>query len=333
MVPTVLVTGTSVADTFLEPLRAANCNIDNPTYLLSEEELADRLAGASAYLLGGDEFASASALANARQLKVVAFLGVGYESFVDTAAATRLGIAVTNTPGTLTQSVAEFTVGQVLNATRQLTVYTNGARAALLGESVPAEAKCHDLSALSVGIVGLGTIGTRIAAMLVNGLGCRVAYYSRTRKPDVETALGLTYRELDVLLSDSDVLILMASSNAASRGMIDRNRLRRLRRGGILINTARPDLVTADALLDALEGGHLSTAVFDGFYDSEQSLVQRLLAFDQDRLLITRHIASLTHEARDGMARKAVQSILNVLRSGSDEYIVNNVPPRRGPNS
>src|SRR5438874_6609215 len=109
----VLVTGSSVEDKFFEPLRELGYNIHNPKQLLSEGELSSELADAEGYLLGGDEVASATALASAPALKVVSFLGVGYESFVDVGAARENGIAVTNTPGVLSNSVAEFTIGQL----------------------------------------------------------------------------------------------------------------------------------------------------------------------------------------------------------------------------
>ena len=123
MSKTVLVTGTSARADLLQPLLDAGFKIENPTHLLSEDELANHLSRVDGYLLGGDEVATRNALSKTKSLKIVAFLGVGYESFVDSKAARELGIAVTNTPGTLAQSVAEFTIGQTLNAVRSLSVY------------------------------------------------------------------------------------------------------------------------------------------------------------------------------------------------------------------
>jgi lactate dehydrogenase-like 2-hydroxyacid dehydrogenase len=327
----VLVTGTSVAEKFLKPLTTLGLSIDSAPELLNETELGARLHGATAYLLGGDEFVSPAALARAGKLKVIAFLGVGYESFVDAVEATRLGIPVTNTPGTLTQSVAEFTIGQVLNATRRLTFHCEAARHAAAGSEVPAEQKCHDLAALRVGILGLGAIGTRIAEILATGFGCKVAYFSRTRKPFEEQRLGLSYFELPALMERSDLLIVMTAGNESTRGLVNATNIDRLPKGAILVNTARPDIVEPNALLSALRSDRVSTAVFDGAYDDTFADAGSLLAFPQDRLLFTRHIGSLTHEARDGMARKAVQSIVNVVSKGTDEYIVNGVrAARRG---
>lgn len=315
----VLVTGNSVAEQFLTPLTEAGLVIENPPGVLSEEELSAALSDAEAYLFGGDEYASGSALRDAKRLKIVAFLGVGYESFVDTPVATELRIPVTNTPGTLTQSVAEFTVGQLLNATRRLATYGTFAT----DPDAPAEEKRHDLGALRVGILGLGAIGTRIAEMLRFGIGANVVYWSRTRKPDEEQRLGIEYRDFDSLLAEVDALVVMTPGTKATHHLIGASQLDRLRPGAILINTARADVVDPGALLNALSTGHLDTAVFDGFYEPAEKYTAELMAHVGGPLILTRHIASLTHEARDGMAIKAVQSILNVLSSGEDENIVN----------
>jgi glyoxylate reductase len=320
----VLVTGTSVADHHLSPLREAGLAIDNPTELLSEQQLGERLKDAAAYLLGGDEIATRKALEKAKKLKIVAFLGVGYESFIDVKAASELGIAVTNTPGTLSQSVAEFTIAQAINATRRLSVYGNFIRSEATNTATPVEEKRHDLSALSVGILGLGAIGTRVAEVLTLGLGCSVSYWSRTRKPVEEARLSLEYLELDAILAKSQILFLLLPGNSETRNLIGPRQFALMKRGTILINTARAELVEPGALLSALQDGRLDTAVFDGFFDEEVSQRANLLALPQEKLLVTRHIASLTHEARDGMARKAVGSILNLLKTGQDPNVVNN---------
>jgi lactate dehydrogenase-like 2-hydroxyacid dehydrogenase len=314
----VLVTGTSVEARFLEPLIAVGLEISNPTHLLSERELADELSDAVAYLLGGDEIATAVALENASLLRIIAFLGVGYESFMDVAAATRRGIVITNTPGTLTDSVAEFTIGHLLDARRRITLYTNAYRAGRSGT----EEKQFDLQGHTFGIIGLGAIGTRIAEILRIGFRAEVCYFSRTRKPQEEDRLGITYCDLQSLFRSVEGIIVMVPGNDSTRNMIDSALLSSAKPGTLLINTARTEVVEPGALRGALESGVVETASFDGFYEGEVG--EALLRdFGEDRLLVTGHIGSLTHDARDAMARRAVQSILNVLEAGTDPYIVN----------
>src|SRR5665213_1328473 len=97
----ILVTGTSVSKELLNPLEDNGYSIVNPTHLLSEDELKSYLDHSVGYLLGGDEYASDGALSTTQNLKVIAFLGMGYQSFIDVEAANKRKIAVTNTPGTL----------------------------------------------------------------------------------------------------------------------------------------------------------------------------------------------------------------------------------------
>ncbi len=319
MTTRVLVTGTSVRPELLQPLIDAGYVVDNPTHLLSENDLASALADASAYLLGGDEYASRVALLSAKQLKVIAFLGMGYEAFVDVPAASELKIPITNTPGTLSNSVAEFTVGLLLSATRKLHYYASRYS---IGQS-GGEEKQHDLSALNVGIVGLGGVGLRIAEILRGGFGSRVTYYSRTRKPSEEGRLGLSYSPLSDLTKDVDALIVMTPGNPETTGLIGSADIGRAKPGMVLVNTARPEIVDSEALLKGIESGQISYAAYDSFYEGPAPVVDQLKSLVPSRLMITPHVGSLTHEARDGMAKKATRSILNVIRDGTDEYIVN----------
>lgn len=315
----ILVTGSSVRPELLQPLRDAGYNVVNPPGILSEEELKRELADTSAYLFGGDEFASKAALSTTETLRHVAFLGVGYESFMDAATATARGILITNTPGTLANSVAEFTLTHLLNGVRKFVPYANACAQGASGH----EEKQHDLAAMHVGIVGLGAIGTRIAEILRQGFGSRVSYYSRTRKPSEEQRIGVRYEALGDLFACTDAVIIMTPGNESTHHLIDDQILSAARAGLILINTAREDVVSPAALSAALQGGKLSYAGFDGFYADDAPHTAELKRFIPERLTITGHIASLTHEARDGMAIKAVRSILNILETGADDCIVN----------
>jgi glyoxylate reductase len=319
MTKKILVTGTSVRRELLQPLVDAGYTVENPTHLLSEDELRDALESSAGYLLGGDEFAGRSALVTAKGLKVIAFLGMGYESFVDVAAATEFGIPITNTPGTLSNAVAEFTVGLLLSSTRKLYLYASQFASGRSG----AEEKQRDLAAMHVGIVGLGGIGTRIAEILRRGFGCKVSYYSRTRKPEAEEKLGVHYSSLEDIVKEVQAIVIMTSSTPETKGLIEQSLVSSFKPGLILVNTARPDIVDPVALVYGIEGGFIEYAAFDGFYELPSDLDDKLRSFIPTKLMVTGHIASLTHEARDGMAARAISSILNMLNSGTDPYIVN----------
>lgn len=315
----ILVTGTSVRADLLKPLSDAGFVVENPTHLLSEIELKEHLKNSAGYLLGGDEFASKEALSTADGLKVIAFLGMGYQSFVDVEGASAKGIPITNTPGTLSNSVAEFTVGLLLNSTRKLFKYGNDYTKGQTGH----EEKQHDLAALHTGIVGLGGIGTRIAEILRNGFNSKVSYFSRTRKEQEEVRLGITYLTLENLLSSVDVIILMTPNTPLTNGMIGIKQVDSMKKGSIIINTARPEIVESKALLSGLESGQIEYAAFDGFYEESNPDSEKIKSLIPNKLMVTGHIASLTHEARDGMAKLATQSIINLIKTGSDKFVVN----------
>jgi glyoxylate reductase len=304
----------------LVPLIDAGLEVINPTHQVSEDEVVRLMSDAAAYLLGGDEYIGERALTDS-PVKVIAFLGVGYESCIDFQATQRQGIIVTSTPGTLTDSVAEFTIGQLLNATRRLTAYTNDYRAGIRGR----EEKRREISAMTIGIIGLGPIGLRIAEALTFGFGADLRYYSRTRRPAEEARLGIRYDARNNLATECDAVILMTACNPSTIGLINKAFFDNAKPGLILVNTAHPRLVDAGSLSDALRRGVVETAVYDHFYDDETGAAL-LDEFDEDRLLVTGHIASLTEDARGRMATMAVSSILNVLRTGDDPHVVRGRP-------
>lgn len=318
----VLVLGDSVPAPFLDRLRAAGLAVRNPPAsfppaILGEAELREELDGCVACLLGGDEIATAAVLESAApRLRAVSFLGVGYESFVDADAAAALGIKVTNTPGVLSDSVAEFTVGLALDGWRRISEFIAQGHAA-------EQVKRHDLRGHRVGIVGLGAIGTRICEILTRGFEAEVTYFSRTRRPAVERDLGIAFQPVERLVGEADLLIVMVPETPATVGMIDRAAFaaRDPDSGLILVNTSRADVVDPEGLTWALDTGRVESAWFDGFYRAGSATTEALER--RAEVEVSPHVASLTFEARDAMAERAVGSLLNLLRGGEDPYVVN----------
>jgi lactate dehydrogenase-like 2-hydroxyacid dehydrogenase len=315
---TVLVTGASVHQHYLDQLRAAGLTVINPPAsfppdVLQESVLREILSECDAYLLGGDEVASRSVLAAAPRLKVVAFLGVGYRSFVDAEAAADLAIAVTNTPGVVANSVAEFAVGELIAARRKIIDY--------IVDPELTQQNRRDLAGHVVGLVGLGAVGTRIAEILTIGFRARVCYFSRTRKPETEAALGITYLPLRELVSEVEDLVVAVPDTPQTISMIDQDLLAAARTRLSVINLSRPEIIAPKALRWGLQNERLESVWFDDYYrDPTPDLID--LRKDP-RIKVTPHIASLTHDARDAMAAMAVSSLLNVLLRGSDQHIVN----------
>src|SRR6185437_14978700 len=146
------------------------------------------------------------------------------------------------------------------------------------------EEKQHDLSALHIGIVGLGGVGTRIAEILRNGFGSKVSYFSRTRKTSVENSLGISFLTLDQLVAEIDVLVVMTPGNEETKGLIGQSQVSRFRNGAVVVNTARADIVDPVSLLAGIDGGQIGYAAFDGFYEEPPELVQKLKALMPSKL-------------------------------------------------
>lgn len=316
----VLVTGESVAPRFLRQLEESGLTVINPATsfppaVLSSAELVSELRGCRAYLLGGDEIASRDVLGQTSGLELVSFLGVGYQSFVDADAAASLGIPVSNTPGVLSNSVAEFTIGLLLEARRNIVAFAT--------ESDVEHRKESDLAGHHVGIVGLGAIGTRLAEILREGFRAKVSYFSRTRKEAEESRLGIAYLPLAELVSEVEALIVMVPETPETKNLIGADLLSRRSPEAPLtiINTARAEVIEPTALSAAVSSGAVDRVRFDGYYRDDTESAEALLRLPGVR--VTPHVASLTHDARDAMSELAVEAILNVLSGRPHEHIVN----------
>lgn len=250
----------------------------------------------------------AAELDRLRGLRVVANFAVGYDN-VDTAAARARGIAVTNTPGVLTEATAELTWALILAAARRL---PEGEALARGGEWTgwgPTQLLGVGLNGKVLGLLGAGRIA-RAVARRAPAFGLRVRYWSRTRLPEWETESGVDWSALDALLAESDVISLHLALSPATERIIGRDALARTKPGAILINTARGGLVDEAALEAALRSGRLRAAGLD-VYAAEPLVPPGLRALPN--VVLLPHIGSATEEARQGMWDVAWGNVVAVL--------------------
>jgi glyoxylate reductase len=307
---TVLVTGDDYSPAHWHALAAAGIEVLHRGGNISSAELETLLPSIDGYLLGGVERLEAAELAKATRLKSISFVGTGYGAFIDAAAAARYGIEITNTPGVMAPAVVEHTIGLMLGMRRNLFA---------LNEAIKKSASCsvgsEELAAASVGIVGMGAIGERLARVLHDGFGCNLLYYSRTRKPSLENELGIMYRELDDLFRASDMVVLLVPTSAETKGFVDERRLGLMKENAILINTAGATLVDPKALSRALLEGRLQSAAFDGYYIEPLPKVADdpfgLLSLPDGRFVVTPHSAAKTPESWRRMVDMAVGNIVD----------------------
>jgi glyoxylate reductase len=231
-------------------------------------------------------------------LRLVANYGVGYDP-VDVAACRERGVSVTNTPGVLDAAVADLTLALILACRRHLVEgdrFVRGGRWRR-GWARP-ELVGRDLAGATLGLVGLGRIGSEVARR-AEVFGMRVTHHGRSD--------GLP---LDELLRSSDVVSLHVPLAPNTRGLLSRERLALIRDGASLINTARGAIVDEEALVDELVSGRISAGL-DVFTD-EPRVPERLLGLPN--VVLTPHIASATVETRAAMTRVLVDNVLAFVR-------------------
>ena len=317
-----LFTGGLLEPTDVEKMAAKGIVVSIARPDLDESELASLLSGKDAYILGGVEHVTARVLEHADQLKVIAFLGVGYHAFIDTPAATRRGIAVTNAPGANSRAVAEFAIGLMLDAWRRITYLTDATKAGRWEED-----KRQNLYGKTLGVVGLGNIGSIVARIASHGFGMRVVYSGPRSKPAAERDLGAVRLPLDELLAQSDVVTLHAPYGPETEGMLDAQRLARIKPGAVIVNTSESELIDATALRNALLSGRVRAVAMDGYYVEPTPAPEDdklgLLALPHDRVLVTPHTANATAESFQAMLQANVDAIVNVLGTGRDQRVVN----------
>jgi D-3-phosphoglycerate dehydrogenase / 2-oxoglutarate reductase len=256
---------------------------------VDEKDVPAKVAGYDTVINDASYF-SAPTLEKCRGLKHIVFLGTGAASFVDLAAARRLGIKVSTISGYGDTTVAEHAMGLVFAAARHIATMHGIVRG---GGWRPMQGM--ELRGKTLGIVGLGGIG-REMARIAGGVGLEVLAYNRSPKPGTIA--------LDELLRQSDIVSLHLALNDETRGFLNRERLGKTRPGVIIVNTARAGVVDEAALVALLRSGHVGHYATDVFGKEPPSSDEPLLALDN--VTLTAHAGYNTPEAAMTMYRRAI---------------------------
>lgn len=237
-------------------------------------------------------------------LKITANFGVGYDR-IDIGACAARGVTVTNTPGVLDGATADLAFGLMMAVRREIVVADRFVRSAGWSGSWSEGGLAEELSGSTLGIVGLGRIGSAVARR-ARGFDLRVLY---TQRRSVDTELG-EYRELDALLAESDLVSIHAPLTPETEGLIDARRLGLLRDGAVLVNTARGEIVDEPALVRELVSGRISAGL--DVFAHEPAIPPELL--ELPNAVLTPHIGSATRQTREAMTRLVVDNLLAVER-------------------
>jgi len=247
-------------------------------------------------------------MAASPQLKAIGVHGMGYDH-VDIVAAMELGKMVFNTPDALTVSVAEMTLAMMLALTRKVVAADKAVRAGdwnrkyndLIGA---------DLAGRTVGLIGLGRIGAAVARRL-KAFDVDLLYYSRTRRRELESYIGIEWAELDDLLSRSDVISLHVPGTSETYHMIGPREFDLMKQGVLIVNMARGRVIDQEALLDALMSDRVAGAALDVFEEEPLDPAHPLTAMDN--VILTPHLGASSLEGMQRMATQVAQGVLDVL--------------------
>jgi len=255
---------------------------------LTEAGLIEACRGYEGLIIGSEPFTRNIVEALAENLKIVIRFGVGFDA-VDLKAAADRGIPVANTPGANSTSVAEHALTLILAALKRIPYYDHLLKSGDWNERVGLE-----ISGRSVALLGFGRVARILAGYLV-AMGCRVSAYDPYFDHHAAAELGVEYSTVEAMLPDADIVSLHLPHNKETDQMVDGGFLEQMKKGSLLINTARGALVDDKALVAALETGQLGGAGLDTFQDEPIRSDSPLLAFDQ--VILTPHVAASTKES------------------------------------
>lgn len=272
---------------------------------LTELELLEEIRGMSAVLAASEPY-TRQVIDSAAALRVIARAGVGYDA-VDVPAASERGIAVTITPGSNQDSVAEHTFMLILGLARKLVEQHRK----IEGGQWPRQSPLP-LRQRTLGIAGLGRIGKAVATRAA-AFGMRVLAYDPFPDTRFAEQQRIPLVPFEPLLAESDYLTLHLPLTAESKHLMNRRTLALMKPGAFLINTARGGLVCEADLLEALLGKRIAGAALDVF---EQEPPGHNPLFALENVLLTAHTAGIDTQARDDMAAQAARTIVNLSRGG-----------------
>lgn len=293
---------------------------------LTPAELVEKIKGVDAVLsLLNDKVDGEVMDAAGPQLKIISNYAVGFDN-ISLKDATDRGIIVTNTPcDEVNVAVADHTWALILNLTRRVSEADRAVKEGAYHGWEPDIFLGNNLKGKTLGVIGLGRIGTMVASC-AKAFSINVVYNKREPDPEAEKQ-GFKFISLDELLGSSDFISLHVPLTDETRHMINSETLAKVKKGAYLVNTARGPIIDEHALVNALHAGKLAGVGLDVF-DNEPNINPELIGMEN--VILTPHIASATLEAREKMGELAVSAILDLINSKEPQNIANpDVWPKR----
>ena len=294
----------------------AEVKVGDPGVKYSEDRLIEEIKDVDAVIITSQHRITRRVLEKANKLKVVVKYGSkpGMDN-VDRKAATERGIIVGYTHGANSDSVAEYTIALILTLLRKIfNSYSNLRQGRWRDESLLG----HDLLGKTVGIIGLGSTGYKVAEK-IKGFGVNLLAY--TRATENAEKVGAKLVDLETLLKESDIVTIHTSLREDTLHLIGEKELKLMKRSAIIINTARGAIMDEGALIKALKEGWIAGAALDVF--TEEPIKPDNPLLKMDNVILTPHVASFSYEAFQREAFTAAEEVLNVLLGRRPRFVVN----------
>jgi len=256
----------------------------------------------------------------APKLKIVAQMAVGFDN-IDVAEATKRGIYVTNTPGVLTETTADFAWALLMAVARRVVEADRYVRSGQWKVSWhPMMMQGRDVYGATLGIVGLGRIGCAIAKR-AKGFDMKVLYYDVIRRPDFEKEHNIEFTDIDRLFKEADFVTINAPLTKETHHLVDERKLRSMKRTAYLVNNARGPILDEKALYKALKEGWIAGAALDVFEQEPTPMDNPLL--QSSNVVVAPHISSASYETRSRMAEIVAENLVAFFERKTPPNLVN----------
>src|SRR3984957_6337949 len=283
-------------------LLSQHCSVD-VVDVSSGDLVPFRRALASAHgIIGNNLKITPDLLDAAPLLQAASTISAGFDAF-DVPELSRRGILLTNTPDEVTETTADLVFSLILATARRISELADWTRRGQWARTVGEAQFGVDVHHKTLGIVGLGRIGSAVARRAAHGFGMDVLYSNRSRNPAAEEAFGARWRALPDLLAEADFVCLLVPLSDATNKLIGASELRLMKPSAILINCARGQVLDEAALIEALCEGRILGAGLDVFEREPLPSSSPLLALSN--VVLAPHIGSATAQTRESMARRA----------------------------
>ncbi len=301
-----------IPDAGIEILKQAGLEVavSQKDGVLTREELKEFVKGADAILsLLTDKIDAEILEAAGPQLKIVANYAVGYDN-INLKDCQAKNILVTNTPGVLTETVAEHAIGLLFAVSQQIPQADKFVRDGKFVGWAPMLFLGNNIRGKTLGVLGMGRIGFEVVRRMQDGFGMKIIYNDHRREEEPEKKFGITFVSIDELFKNSDFLSIHVPLSEETRHLVSEDKLRLMKKTAYLINTSRGAVIDEAALVKILQEKVIAGAALDVF-ENEPQLAEGLAGLDN--VVLTPHIASASVETRSKMAEMASQNILAVF--------------------